>query len=229
MSTTKRNRAAFTLLEILLAVAIMGLVASVTFMTFSAATSAWRRALALSDHLHHGDFVMDQLVMALRSTYYPGTGRVNSDYGFLHVDDGNGDAARDEISWVKLGSALVGDDAQFVETPHRVRFFVTDDEDRDPAAAITAWRLLGQADDFEPDALDPVFLSKRIVGFDCRTAFESDDEGQIEWLDVWEASNRVPRVVSVTLYLEPIDTGQPPLALTRIVELPLGALAWNSR
>ncbi len=227
MSTTKGNRRGFTLLEILLAVTIMGLVASVTFMTFSAATSAWRRALALGDHLHHGDFVMDQLVMALRSTYYPNAKGIDPDYGFHQIDNGNGEGAHDEISWVKLGSALIGDDTRFVESAHRVRFFVTEDARGDSAAAITAWRLLGQPDDFDPDTLDPIFLSKRIVGFDCKTAFEANEDGEIDWLDVWEETNRVPLVVSVTLYLEPIDRGEPPLELKRIVELPVGGLSWG--
>ncbi len=220
------RRRGFTLLEILLAVAILGLVTTVTFMTFNAATTAWRRALALSDHLHHGDFVMDQLVLALRSCYYPDKG-VNAEYGFHLTDNGSGDAARDEISWVKLGGALVGDDVRYVESPHRVRFFVTEDDDGDAVAAIAAWQIMGQPDDFDPDAVEPVFLSKRVVGFDCRAAFEADDEGEIDWLEQWEETNRVPLVVDITLYLEPIDEGEAPLGVRRIVELPVGALSWG--
>jgi len=130
----------FTLLEILFAVTILSLVSTVTFMTFSAATSAWQRGTTLADNLHHGDYVIQQLVMGLRSAYYPdGTkGAGAPEYGFWHEDNGEGENAEDEICWVKLGGALVGRDSSFAETPHRVRFLLEDDEDGDSAAAVVA-------------------------------------------------------------------------------------------
>jgi prepilin-type N-terminal cleavage/methylation domain-containing protein len=220
--------AGFTLLEILLAVTILSLVATVTFMTFAAATSAWQRGSRLADNLHHGDFVIQQLVMGLRSAYYPDGAKGGApEYGFWHEDNGEGASAEDEISWVKLGGALVGRDNAFAETPHRVRFLVTDDEDGDSAAAVIAWRLQGQPEDFDPEDIDPVFLSKRVVGFNCRAAWELDGDGEIDWLDEWEETNKIPTIVEVSLYVQPPQEDDDPIEVKRVIGLRVGALAWE--
>jgi len=219
--------AGFTLLEILLAVTIMAIVSSVTFMTFSAATSAWQKGTALVDSLHHGDYVIEQLVMGLRSAYFPDVKGGDAEYGFVHEDNGDGATAEDTISWVKLGGALIGRESPFAETPHRIRFYLSDDEDGDRAATVQAWRLQGQPDDFDPEEVEPVFLSKRVVGFNCRMAWELDDDGKIDWLDEWEETNRIPTVVEVSLYVEPVEKGGDPVELKRVVGLRVGALAWQ--
>ncbi len=223
---TRRPTLGFTLLEILLAVTIMAIVSTVTFMTFAAATTAWQRGTAIVDSLHHGDYVIQQLVMGLRSAYYPETGGA-SEYGFVHEDGGEGPLAEDTISWVKLGGALVGRGGSLSETPHRVEFFLADDEDGDRCAAVKAWRLQGQDEDFDPEEdVDVTFLSKRVVGFDCRMAWELDEDGEIDWLDEWEDTNKIPTVVALSLYVEPPDEGGDPVELKRIVGLRVGELAW---
>ena len=220
------RRRGFTLLEMLLAVTILSIVSTVTFMTFSSATTAWQRGTALVDRLHHGDFVMTQLVMALRSAYYP-EGGVRGEYGFQHVDNGDGAETGDEISWVKLGGALIGGNRNYAGTPHRVRFFLDHDANNQQSAAVVSWRLDGQADDFDPDALDPVFLSSRVKGFNCRAAWKLDDEGEIEWEDEWEETNRIPSMVEITLYIEPVTERDPPVELKRIVGLRVAEVAWS--
>lgn len=216
----------FTLLEILLAVTILSVVSAVTFMTFSAATTAWQKGTKMADSMHHGDFVIDQLVMGLRSAYYPEEN--GSEYGFWHKDGGDGENAHDEISWVKLGGALVGRNSRFAETPHRVRFYIGEDEDGDSAACVKAWRLQGQVKDFDPDEVKPLYLSKHIVGFNCRMAWEMKD-GEIDWLDKWEddLTNKIPTVVEITLYVDPPRKGEDPIEMKRVVGLRLGALAWK--
>ncbi len=227
VESQRTRRAGFTLLEVLLAVTILSIVASVTFMTFSAATSAWQRGTALMDRIHHGDFVINQLMMALRSAYYPdGQGDVPA-YGFQHKDNGDGPEAEDEISWVKLGGALVGRDIAYAESPHRVRFFLTDNEVGRRSAAVVSWRLEGQSDTFDPDQLEPVFLSSRVQGFNCRAAWSLNADGEIDWQDEWKETNRIPSAVEVTLYIEPVAPDMPPVELKRIVGLRTAELVWS--
>jgi prepilin-type N-terminal cleavage/methylation domain-containing protein len=217
----------FTLLEVLLAVTILSVVATVTFMTFSAATSAWQRGTALMDRIHHGDFVINQLVMALRSAYYPeGQGELPA-YGFQHIDNGDGPGAQDEISWVKLGGAMVGRDLAYAESPHRVRFFLAENEAGRLSAAVVSWRIDGQPEDFDPDNLEPVFLSSRVQGFNCRAASMLNDAGEIEWEDEWTQTNRLPLAVEVTLYVEPVEPDLPPVELKRIVGLATAGQDWS--
>ena len=59
--------------------------------------------------------MLDNLTMALRSAYFPDGG--GKGYGFFLEDSGDGPAASDVISWVKLGSALVGRHSQMADSP----------------------------------------------------------------------------------------------------------------
>ncbi|MBN2302436.1 MAG: type II secretion system protein, partial [Lentisphaerae bacterium] len=78
----------FTLLEILLAVSLLAIVSTLTYLSFSTITTAWKRGLAMTDELHHGDFVMEQLVMGLRSAYYPEARNPSANYGFWLENNG---------------------------------------------------------------------------------------------------------------------------------------------
>ena len=223
-----RLRSGFTLLELLLAVSILAVVTAVTFMTFSVVTKAWKRGSDLVDDLHHGDFVIDQLVMGLRSMYYSDRAVTPYEYGFQLQDNGDGPNESDKISWVAIGGALVGQSCPFADAPHRIEFSVVQDENGKPVAAVRAWRLYGQSEDFDPEEdVEPVFLSRRVVGFNCRPAypFRKTTDDEIEWLDDWEYSNTVPTVVEVTLYLAPLDKGEEPIAVKRVVGIPVAAYA----
>ncbi|NQU41245.1 MAG: prepilin-type N-terminal cleavage/methylation domain-containing protein [Lentisphaerae bacterium] len=224
----------FTLLEVLVAVTILSIITGVTLMAFSVVSSAWRRGMVLSDNLHHGDFVMDQLVMAMRSAYFPEGAPNQETYGFSIEDNGDNPNGSDIISWVKLGSALVGRDSRDLENPeapHRVEFFVAEDESGAPAAAVRAWSLLGQTEDFDADEVAPQFIARRIVGFNCRMQDPEADneENEIEWIDEWENTNRLPYAVEMTLWMDPIEVDGDPIAIQRIVQIPLAPISWGRK
>ena len=75
--------------------------------------------------------------------------------------------------------------------------------------------------------MEPVFLSRQVRGFNCRTIMEDDvdDEGEIDWQDEWDFTNDLPLAVEITLYLEPIDKDGDPVELSRIVEIPVAYLS----
>jgi hypothetical protein len=164
---------------------------------------------------------MEQLVMALRSTYSQSPNGENAVYGFQHEDEGAGARSSDRICWVKLGGALIGKDNPLSGSPHRVEFFVTKDKKSRGVAAARAWGMLTM-DDFDPEEVEPVVLSSHVQGFDCRVSTgELDENDAIEWEDEWEDTNRIPHYVEVTLFMDPLAEDESPVEIKRVIEIPI--------
>lgn len=224
MKARDSARHGFTMVELLVSVAILLLVTAVTYGVFAAVTKAWQRGTALSEDLHHGDFVMEQLVMALHSAYYRDTKS-----GFVLEDDGDGASARDSISWVKLGPSLVGENSEIAKGPHRVRFTIESMPDSGkPAAAVTFWSpdAYLQPEGFDPEQLKPIFLSSRIVGFNCRVATNAES-GELDWDDTWEKTNELPPAVELSIYLRPLQEDEDPVEMKRCVSIPIKGQPWK--
>jgi prepilin-type N-terminal cleavage/methylation domain-containing protein len=222
----RRNRAGFTLLELMLAITILSVVTVVMYMSLAVVAGAWRRTVVMSDNVNHGDFVMDQMIMGLRSAYYPQAG-INPQYGFVHEDNGDGEMADDRISWVKLGSAVVGRNCSFAGTPHRIEISM-EEGDRGRGIAFRAWRLQGQPEDFDKEDLEVEVLSRRVTGFNVRTGIrKKDGEDDIDWQDDWTETNRIPIVIELTLFMDPREEGGEPVEIKRICPVPCAYISWK--
>ena len=233
----KHARDAFTLLELLLAIAIFGICAAVVGSVFFTAVGSWRTSTAAADAMHHADAVLEQVTAGIRSAYYPESKEPLDKYGFVQENDGDEmPACMDKISWVKIGDSLVGEDATYAGVPHRTELFLMDESDGPQGAGlyVRAWRLDGQEDDFDPEEdVEPVLISSAITGLDCKMVdrekeAEPGEEEPFEWLDEWETTNRVPESVLLSLAIAPPDDRRAePLVLTRRIEIPLAGLSWD--
>jgi prepilin-type N-terminal cleavage/methylation domain-containing protein len=219
--TAGRFRAGFTLIEMLIAIALLSAVTVVVFMSFSVVSGARNKMIALSDNMHHGDYVMDQLYMALRSSYMPDR-KGSPLFGFRMENEGFADAADDKISWVKMGTAIVGKECSFAGTPHRTEILLDQDEDGESGIYFKSWPLNGLPDDFDPLTVEPVLLSKRVTGFNIRTMLKMKTDGTPDWEDKWEDTNRIPAAVEITLYLSPLEKDGEPVEIKKICPIPCG-------
>ena len=129
-------RRAFTLVEILLAVVLLGVVTAVTMMTFNAVTHGWQSSTDYLDKMQRTDYALNQVVSGLRSMYYPHDGSQNEKYGFVLIDKGDGEDPRrsDVIEWSKLGSAIVGTKSDKADSVHRVQVMVLEEGENDYAS-----------------------------------------------------------------------------------------------
>lgn len=216
----------FTLVELLVALTLLGILTVMLATSFYSVTRAWENGRSAIDSIGHADFLMEQLTAALRSAYFPGEGEK---YGFILVDDGDD---RDTIEWTKTGPTLVGEDAEFADVPHRVRVSVTEPEGDFPGGfTVRAWRQDLQLDDFDPE-LDTVelTLSPKVVGLNCRLLDpdqERDLNDELNWIDEWAKTNTLPSAIELTLYMEPNEPGEDPIETKRIIEVPMAALSQN--
>lgn len=203
-----KNSSAFTLVELMLAISILGVIIGVVASTFHVGVTAWRAGTSAADSVHRADAVMEQVYMALRSSYYPESSSPQYKYGFVHTDDG-GDLphSSDRISWVKLGNALIGEDTPYAGVPHRVELFIGDSsEEYVPGLYVRSWRLDGQEEDFDPDEdVTPVLISREVSGFDCKvldpdeSLEDMQDCDDLPWIDDWEDTNRIPESVLISM------------------------------
>lgn len=220
----------FTLIELLLALVLTAAAMAVAFASFHSISKAWQRGQAMSDDLNRGDYVMSQLYRGLRSAFYPPVKSRRMDYGFFLENDGNGEEARDAISWVKTGDALLPADSPIAGGTHRVRISIEKDADDEWSIVSRAWPPHVNSALFDYTTIAPLALSRKIVGFDCRVATNCDENGW-DWQDVWEdaATNHLPLAVELSLYLTAPDPGDAPVCLKRLVEIPLGPHSWNAK
>ncbi len=230
----RRAPPAFTLVEVMVAVALLATAMAITFGAYHSISRAWQRGVTLADRLNHGDFATEQLVNGLRCAFYPppqsNAATLDPDYGFWLEKSGGGPEARDVISWVKIGPALLGPDDALGRGLHRVRISIEDDRDGRPAVAARAWRPFANPESFSPEGLDPFYVSGQVQGLACRVATNQTDEGW-QWEETWEneATNRLPLAVELTLTLNAIDEDDEPVEVKRLVEIPVAALSLSKK
>ena len=240
-------RRAFTLMEILLAVVLLGVITVVTMMTFNAVTRGWQVSTDYLDKMQRTDFALNQVVSGLRSLYYPHGGEQSYDYGFCLYDNGDGEDPRssDVIEWSKRGSAIIGSKSAAADTVHRVRLMVLEEGNNDYIEPIEVTGLYARhcpdvtlRPKDNPDDIDfsfdndemyqPILIADGIAGFNCRVLKDKDkveaehDESLFE--DTWDTSNAVPYKIELTFYLADPDGRayrSEAAPIMRIIRLPL--------
>ena len=195
-------RRAFTMVELLLATFLVGVVTAIAALTFQSVTRSWQVSADYMDKVQRTDYALNQVISGLRSMYYPHDDKVDARYGFELVDNGDGDSPRnsDVITWSKTGPAIVGTKNAIADTVHRVQVMVLEEGNSDYKEEIQKTglyaRLCGDSalipknDDSTADETDytfansdlyqPVLIADGVVGFNCRVLKTAKDaEGGI--------------------------------------------------
>lgn len=233
LNPTTSTRAGLTLIEIVIAITILAIMMLISFFSFDAIVQSWRAGQEISNTMGQADYVIDQIVSGLRSAYYPDLGKQDYKYGFQLISDGEDESARDSISWVKMGPALVGEECGFSESPHRVSLSVFDggySGSSERGLALRAWRIDLQLEDFKPEEeVADFILAPRVIAFNCRVLDKTQPKKNDlpNWQDEWKFSNSIPKAVEITLYMEPLKEYEEPLEIKRIVEIPMAELSQN--
>ena len=219
------RKSGFTLLELLVALAILVFAFAIIWQTFTGTVKAWQRGGQLLDELRHGDFVMEQVVSALRSAAFPPSAKTSGGrYGF-RLETGNaGSYPGDKLSWVTTSSAFIPPDSELAKGTHRIILSIEDNEDGDPSVCVRAYDPLMEEDDTRE--IERWFVSTEVQGVQCRVW---NAEEKI-WENSWEGelTNTLPSLVEVTLYMDPIEKYGDPVTLMRVVEIPIAPAVTNA-
>jgi len=190
-------RRAFTMIEMLVATMLVGVLTTLSVLTFQAVAHGWQSSTDYLDKLQRTDYALNQLIVALRSSYYPDTASEN--YGFYDPYDREGERPSDSdiIEWTKKGSALIGSENAMADSVHKVRVMILEEGDtedgdddkfekfrfREPikktglyARAFIDPGLAQKTTDSEKDSQEyyqqPTLVADGVVGFRCRTIKE---------------------------------------------------------
>ena len=189
---------AFTLIEVLLATMLVGVLTTLSFLTFDAVVHAWQMSTDYLDRLQRTDYALNQLIVALRSSYYPGVKDDSGQYGFFdpYGRSGSRPSDSDIIEWTKKGNALIGSENAMADSVHKVRVMIleegdTEDGDGDKFAKYRFREPIAKTGLYARAFVDPALASKEaadnaneyyqqptlvaegVVGFRCRTIKEA--------------------------------------------------------
>lgn len=229
-------RRGFTLIEMLLATMLVGVLTTFSILTFRSVSRGWQVSADYLDKMQRTDYALSQVISGLRSMYYPHDGQQSEKYGFVLRNNGEGEDPErsDVIEWSKLGSAIVGTKNDKADSVHRVQIMVLEEGDDDYAepvhktglyARIMRDSALGEENDEDgtdltfanADLYQPILVADGITGFNCRVlktakAAEESSSGDAEnnrrdFEDEFSESNSVPYKVELTFHIEkPDDT-----------------------
>ena len=138
------------MIEMLLATMLVGVLTTLSILTFQAVTHGWQASTDYLDKMQRTDYAFNQLIIALRSAYWPEEGEVRTtkddatkkgggqkggedrnQYGFYDPYDREGERPSDSdiVEWTKKGSALIGSENAMADSVHRVRVMILEEGD----------------------------------------------------------------------------------------------------
>lgn len=199
-SPSSRARRGFTLVEMLLATLLVGVVTALSVLTFQSVSRGWQVSTDYLDKMQRSDYALNQVIAGLRSAYYPHNGSQSADYGFTLVNNGDGTSPdrSDVISWSKTGPAIVGTKNEIADTVHRVQLLVLEEGDTDYAEPIQKTGLYARIcrdaaliptdkdsstaredekyDFANPEIYQPILIVDGVTGFNCRVLATADKQ-----------------------------------------------------
>ncbi len=201
----------------MVAMVILTIAMSISFQAFSGTIHAWKRGSEVIDGIKHGDFAMNQLANALNSTIYFFNPRKN--YAFK-IEKGTGSGLpSDTISFVTASSAFMPDSSPLKHGPHRIKLYIDDADDGNPALFSIAFPAIADEEDAEEEYdEDPHLVSRAVQGLEILVY---DDELEDWSTDEWEQENSIPERVLIVIYVASEEEDEEPIVFERILDIPV--------
>jgi len=214
----RQKRGAFTLLELMIAVTILGMVMASVYATWSAALSGWKRSGAISASFQRERVVMDTLTELASSIVY-----FNSSQRVYAVQGQHDESAGDAVSFVTSSDVLLPQSESSIAGMRRVTIALQLDEHGRPFLSIMNASALASSDDSSTSQAH--VLCADVRGFQVRYRHPSNQS----WQEKWDDSDLVPAAMEFTVAFGGTDGRTPPVVMTRAVDIPVAQFSLATR
>ena len=214
-STFGGGQAAFTLLEIMLAVGMLALVVTAVYGTWNVALKAWKRGADVAATFQRQRIVLDTLCELANSLTF-----FSSPDGLYTVTGDHSENGADSVSFVTASDVLLPQSESLASGMRRVTISLQHDPQTGTFLGLVNEPALGAQNDAANETLH--VLSMDVTGFYVR--YRNPTDGV--WKDEWQERGIVPSAIEFTLVFGGRDGRTPPVVVTRAVELPaaMGAM-----
>jgi prepilin-type N-terminal cleavage/methylation domain-containing protein len=205
------KRAAFTLVEILAALAILSLVITGVYALWSGSLRGWRRGSEATEVFQRQRVVMEALTQLAQSAVYFATSP--NLYAVIGVKNpGLGSS----VSFVTASDGFLPSSEANDLGMRRVIISLEQDEYRRTYLAIVNQPALSVSDDSKQE-LQAHVISMDVSGFFVRYLDPRDGA----WYDKWEDVNVIPSAIEFTVVFGQPGDHIPPVTVTRAIDLPV--------
>jgi type II secretory pathway pseudopilin PulG len=207
MNRAHRQSSAFTLVEVLLAVTLLGLLTIAVASTWSAGLKGWKQSTGLAENLQRQRIILDAITELTQAAIY------NPERRTLYAVRNEHDLFQsDTISFVTASDALLPQSQISIAGLRRVTFRVNRDDN--PGLVIENSPALQDNDHFGQH--DGLLLARDVTALKVR--FRDAQNGI--WKEIWSNTDEFPDGIEFTLAFAPIDARGKQLIVSRLVEIP---------
>ena len=200
-------------MEVLLAVAILSILITAVYSTWSAGLNAWRRGSDASEVFQRQRIVMEALMELTQSAVFFSTSPE-----LYMVTGTKNPGLGDAVSFVTASDAFLPPSEATDTGMRRVTISLEQDSYRRTYLAIVNQPALSP-DDQSSEPPQAHVISMDVSGFHVRYR----DPRSGEWNDTWEDTAVPPSAIEYTVTFGQTGSRLPPVVVTRTVDIPVAA------
>ena len=211
---TANSLSGFTLLEVLLALSVLGIMGVMIFGTFRSLVDSTTRAENAMEDVHVVEALTNRIGDSLMAAAW-----YDSDptlYAFRH-EPATATSDADTISWVTTRPPFRKEGLEGL-----VRAELTVEEvDGEDALVLRSWSAYWEEDAEEIEEVEPVVITRSVKAFKvwCYDPQEKD------WVEEWQRPRQLPPSVALVLTLIPEEPGDPVREVVKRVDLPMATVS----
>ncbi len=213
MNRSTSQRSGFTLLEIMLAVTILGLLVIAVSSVWSAGLSGWKRSHGLTETLQRQRITLESLGNLVQSAVY-----FQNSHQLYAIRGEHDPLGSDSISFVTASDELLAPNEATLAGLRRVTIRLQQESDASPALIIENAPALQPTDKNIVNA--PRVLAQGVTGFNVRYRTVSG-----EWKNQWEQTDKMPSGIEFLVAFAPANDRGPAQIVSRKIDLPAARLA----